>query len=93
MAVQPALSEVLSSSPLAVMERHAETCLDCVTKLMAYFEAAQAGDWNKAEKLQLEISLLEGIADEIDGCAKKFAARAMDVGIADRLTRAREGSR
>ena len=44
MAVQPALSEVLSSSPLAVMERHAETCLDCVTKLMSYFEAAQAGD-------------------------------------------------
>ncbi len=39
MAVQPALSEVLSSSPLAVMERHAETCLDCVTKLISYFEA------------------------------------------------------
>jgi uncharacterized protein Yka (UPF0111/DUF47 family) len=93
MAVQPALSEVLSSSPLAVMERHAETCLDCVTKLMSYFEAAQAGDWNKAEKLQLEISRLEGIADEIKMDVRKFAARIMDVGIAHGPTRARAGPR
>ena len=77
MAVQPALSEVLSSSPLAVMERHAETCLDCVTKLMAYFEAAQAGDWNKAEKLQLEISRLEGIADEIKMDVRKNLPRGL----------------
>lgn len=77
MAVQPALSEVLSSSPLAVMERHAETCLDCVTKLMSYFEAAQAGDWNKAEKLQLEISRLEGIADEIKMDVRKNLPRGL----------------
>ena len=51
MAIQPALSEVLSSSPLAVMERHAETCLDCVTKLMSYFEAAHTiGDRPSARR-------------------------------------------
>ena len=42
MAVKPALSEVLSNSPLAIMERHAEVCLDCVNKLEPYFEAALA---------------------------------------------------
>ena len=62
MAVKPALSEVLSSSPLSIMERHAEACLDCVTRLGPYFEAAQGGNWGKAEKLQLEIARLEGIA-------------------------------
>ena len=59
------------------MERHAETCLDCVTKLMSYFEAAQAGDWNKAEKLQLEISRLEGIADEIKMDVRKNLPRGL----------------
>ena len=77
MAVQPALSEVLSSSPLAVMERHAETCLDCVKKLFSYFEAAQAGDWDKAEKLQSEISRLEGIADDIKMDVRKNLPRGL----------------
>ncbi len=65
MAVKPALSEVLSSSPLSIMERHAEACLNCVMRLGPYFEAAQGGNWGKAEKLQLEIARLEGIADDI----------------------------
>lgn len=65
MAVKPALSDVLSSSPLSIMERHAEACLNCVTRLGPYFEAAQGGQWGKAEKLQLEIARLEGIADDI----------------------------
>ena len=39
MAVKPALSEVLSTSPLAIMERHAGACLDCVQRLAPYFEA------------------------------------------------------
>ena len=65
MAVKPALSDVLSSSPLSIMERHAEACLNCVMRLGPYFEAAQGGQWGKAEKLQLEIARLEGIADDI----------------------------
>lgn len=65
MAVKPALSDVLGSSPLSIMERHAEACLNCVTRLGPYFEAAQGGQWGKAEKLQLEIARLEGIADDI----------------------------
>jgi predicted phosphate transport protein (TIGR00153 family) len=65
MAVKPALSDVLGSSPLSIMERHAEACLNCVMRLGPYFEAAQGGQWGKAEKLQLEIARLEGIADDI----------------------------
>ena len=64
MAVKPALSEVLSNSPLAIMERHAEVCLDCVNKLEPYFEAALANQWGRAEKLQQEIaSMLERAQD------------------------------
>ena len=71
MAVQPAFSEVLRSSPLAVMELHDETCLDCVTKLMAYFAAAHAGDWNKEDKLQLELTRPLAIAAAIKLALRK----------------------
>ena len=30
MAVKPAISEVISNSPLALLERHAGVCVDCV---------------------------------------------------------------
>ena len=65
MDVKPALNDVFGSSPLGHIERHAQACLDCVKQLSAYFEAAQAGDWKKAEKVQAEIVRLEGIADDI----------------------------
>jgi len=42
MAVKPAISEVISNSPLALLERHAGVCVDCVERLPLYFEEAQA---------------------------------------------------
>ena len=65
MDVQPILNDVFGSSPLAHIERHSEACLNCVRMLKVYFEAAQAGDWELAEKTQAEIVRLEGIADNI----------------------------
>ena len=65
MDVQPILNDVFGSSPLAHIERHSEACLNCVRMLKVYFEAAQAGDWELAEKTQAEIVRLEGIADDI----------------------------
>ena len=77
MAVKPALSEVLSNSPLAIMERHAEVCLDCVNKLEPYFEAAQANQWSRAEKLQQEIARLEAVADDIKMDVRKNLPRGL----------------
>lgn len=65
MDVKPALTDVLSGSPLAHIERHAEACLDCVRMLRAYFEAAQSGDWALAEKVQGDIVRLESVADDL----------------------------
>ena len=48
MAVKPAISEVISNSPLALLERHAGVCVDCVERLPLYFEEAQAGRWGRA---------------------------------------------
>ena len=65
MAVKPALNELFGSSPLSLIERHAQASLDCVKQLVIYFEAAQRGDWKKAEKVQEEIVRLEEVADDI----------------------------
>jgi predicted phosphate transport protein (TIGR00153 family) len=77
MAVKPALSEVLSTSPLAIMERHAEACLDCVQRLAPYFEAAQAGKWKRAEAIQQEIARLEALADDIKLDVRKNLPRGL----------------
>lgn len=65
MAVKPAISEVISHSPLAMLERHAGICVDCVKHLPAYFAQAQAGHWAKASTLRSDICRLEGLADEL----------------------------
>lgn len=65
MAVKPAISEVISNSPLAMLERHAGVCVDCVEHLPVYFAEAQAGRWSKAGNVRNDICRLEGLADEI----------------------------
>ena len=77
MAVKPALSDVLTNSPLAIMERHAEACLDCVNRLAPYFEAVQADQWGRAEQLQQEIARLEALADDIKMDVRKNLPRGL----------------
>ena len=65
MAVKPAISEVISNSPLAMLERHAGVCVDCVEHLPIYFAEAQAGRWVEARQVRADICRLEGLADEL----------------------------
>jgi len=65
MEVKNVVTDVISSSPMAMLEEHMQACAQCVAKLPLYFDAAQAGKWNKAEKIQAEIAELEGKADDL----------------------------
>ena len=65
MAVKPAISEVISNSPLALLERHAGVCVDCVERLPLYFQEVQSGRWARAEEAREEICRFEGLADEL----------------------------
>ena len=77
MAVKPTLSEVFSTSPLSLLERHAEACLDCVQRLGPYFDAAQSGNWGLAEELQQEIARLEALADDLKLDVRKNLPRGL----------------
>ena len=65
MAVKPAISEVISNSPLALLERHVGVCVDCVERLPLYFAEAQANRWGRASDMRAEICRFEGLADEL----------------------------
>jgi predicted phosphate transport protein (TIGR00153 family) len=65
MEPRSALSDIISTSPLALVEQHVKLCAKCVAKLADYFEAAQADKWTKAEQIHAEIVRLESEADEL----------------------------
>ena len=65
MAVKSNLTDVIGNSPLSTLERHVRVCADCVNLLTEYFEAAQAGEWNRASDLRDKIAKLESIADDL----------------------------
>ena len=65
MAVKPAISDVISNSPLALLERHVGVCVDCVERLPLYFAEAQANRWGRANDVREEICRFEGLADEL----------------------------
>ena len=65
MAVKPAISDVISNSPLALLERHAGVCVDCVERLPLYFAEAHANRWGRASDVREEICRFEGLADEL----------------------------
>ena len=65
MAVKPAISDVISNSPLALLERHAGVYVDCVERLPLYFAEAQANRWGRASDVREEICRFEGLADEL----------------------------
>ena len=56
---------IFGTSPLTPMQKHMEKVHACVEKVIPFIEAANAGRWQEAEKLQADISRLEGEADLI----------------------------
>jgi len=56
---------VFAKSPLKPLEEHITTVNDCCQTLIPFFEAVYASDWDKAVKLQQQISKLEKKADTI----------------------------
>ncbi len=56
---------MFGTSPVRPMQQHMAKVQDCINELIPFFEAALAGDWDKATEEQKKISELEGAADEL----------------------------
>lgn len=52
-------------SPVKPLQQHMAKVQACVAQLMPFFDAAIAGDWDKASQLYDEICQLENAADEL----------------------------
>lgn len=56
---------MFGSSPVRPMQQHMAKVQACANELIPFFEAALAGDWEKAAAAQKNISELEGAADAL----------------------------
>jgi len=56
---------MFGTSPVRPMQQHMAKVQDCINELIPFFEAALAGDWEKAAEEQKKVSELEGAADEL----------------------------
>ncbi|SES78212.1 TIGR00153 family protein [Thalassotalea agarivorans] len=54
---------VFAKSPIKPLEQHIEIVAQCAGKLVPFFDACIAQEWDKADKLRVEISTLEKDAD------------------------------
>jgi len=56
---------MFGSSPVRPMQKHMAEVQACANELIPFFEAALAGDWEKAGAVQKVIAKQEGAADEL----------------------------
>jgi uncharacterized protein len=56
---------MFGNSPIRPMQKHMAEVQTCVNQLIPFFEAALAGDWEKAAEEQKKVSDLEGAADKL----------------------------
>lgn len=87
MDVRTPLTDVITTSPLAMLEEHAKVCAACVGQLAGYFEAAQGDHWKRAALAQEKIVELEEAADELKRDVRRNLPRGlwMSVSRADLL--------
>ncbi len=65
MAIGDAIANLFGKSPIKPIQQHFKLTTECTGKLIPFFEAATAGDWERAAQLREEISVLEGQADSL----------------------------
>lgn len=59
------LANIFGSSPVMPLEKHVEIAYRCTKELTGFFEAAIAGDWDKAREIRNRIETLENEADDV----------------------------
>lgn len=59
------LANIFGSSPVQPLEKHVDIAYNCVKQLNGFFNAAVAGNWDKATEIREVISTLEHDADDI----------------------------
>jgi uncharacterized protein len=65
MAGQNYFSKIFGDSPVTPLQKHIDKVVSCVEKLIPYFEAVYANDWEQAAKIQAELANIENEADNI----------------------------
>lgn len=58
------MSKIFGASPVKPMQDHMSRAAEGVGRLVEFFDAATAGDWDKAAELQQAIATVEGHADD-----------------------------
>lgn len=59
------LGRLFGRSPLSALQRHMEKAQECASEFLPFFDATLAGDWERAEAIQLRIQHLEREADQV----------------------------
>ncbi len=59
------LANIFGSSPVVPLEKHVDVSYQCTKQLNGFFEAAIAGDWDKASEYRKAIERLEHEADDL----------------------------
>jgi len=54
---------MFGASPVRPLQRHMDEVVSCVAELVPFFKAVLAGNWEKAERIQQQITELERDAD------------------------------
>ena len=58
-------TKIFGNSPITPLQKHIGKVIECVERLLPYFESVIEENWQQAEQLQTELAQLENDADEI----------------------------
>ena len=58
-------ANIFGESPVGPMEKHIGLTHKCARRLVGFFEAVVAGDWDEARKVRADIESLESAADDL----------------------------